>query len=156
MRIVFSLSIALLLGACATSTPASAPASNAQLVRSLYESFGRGDVKAILAALDPEVVWIAAEGNPYGGPEPFRGPQAVASGVFQRIGTEWNNFGVQPQEVIDGGEMVVVLGRYTGTFKSTGRPLDAQFAHVWTIRNGKVVKMQQYIDTAQFQRVMAR
>ncbi len=49
--------------------------------------------------------------------------------------------------------LVVVLGRYRGTNKATGRPLDAQLAHVWRVRDGKAVRFQQYTDTLQAARV---
>jgi ketosteroid isomerase-like protein len=52
-------------------------------------------------------------------------------------------------DVLDAGDRVVALGRYSGKFKKTGRAIDAQFAHVWTVRNGKVTAFQQYTDTAQ-------
>jgi len=127
--------------------------SNARLVSSLYEAFGRGDVPAVLGMFDQNLVWEEAEGSTYADKSPYRGPQAVAEGLFQRLGTEWNGFRVNPQQIIDGGETVVVLGRYAGTYKRTGKPLDSQFAHVWTVRNGRVVKFQQYTDTAQYARV---
>jgi uncharacterized protein len=44
----------------------------------------------------------------------------------------------------------VVEGRYRGTVKATGMPVDAQFAHVWHLRDGKVVRFQQYTDTGQW------
>lgn len=148
------LVISLLVSACATTAPINPATSNPQIVRSVYDSFARGDVSAVLAALDTDVVWTSAEGNPYADRSPYRGPQAIAEGIFRRIGSEWSSFAVDPQEFIDGGETVVVLGRYSGTYKATARPVDAQFVHVWTLRNGKIVQMRQYIDTAQFQRVM--
>ena len=57
------------------------------------------------------------------------------------------------EQIIDGGDTVVALGRYTATNNSTGKALDSQFAHVWGFRGGKVVRFQQYADTAQFARV---
>lgn len=144
----------ILFAACATADrPTAASTSNARLVSSLYEAFGRGDVPAVLGAFDQNVIWEEAEGSNYADKSPYRGPQAVAEGLFQRLGTEWNGFRVNPQQIIDGGETVVVLGRYAGTYKRTGKPLDSQFAHVWTVRNGRVVKFQQYTDTAQYARV---
>jgi ketosteroid isomerase-like protein len=49
--------------------------------------------------------------------------------------------------VIDAGDTVVMLGRYTGTYKGTGKALDAQVAHVWRARDGKVTGFQQHADT---------
>lgn len=71
-------------------------------------------------------------------------------GVFARIGTEWDGFAVSPKEVLDAGDTVVGHGYYSGKFRGTGRDVRAQFAHVFSSRNGKVVKFQQYTDTAQF------
>ena len=60
------------------------------------------------------------------------------------------NFVVLPEHFIEGGDTVVVEGRYRGKMKATGTPVDAQFAHVWQLRDGKVVRFQQYTDTKQW------
>lgn len=157
MRTTLSrLFVSLLLFGCATTPPtATSPAtvSNAQMVRSLYDAFGRGDVPTVLAAFDPNIVWVEAENSTYADHNPYRGPQGVAQGVFTRIGQDWNNFRLNIDQVVDGGDDVVVLGRYTASNKGTGQPLNAQFAHVWKVRNGKIVSFQQYTDTAQYARV---
>ena len=62
-------------------------------------------------------------------------------------------FAVYPGECHDAGSVVVVEARYTGTYKQTGKKLDAQVCHVWKIRDGKVTSFQQYVDTAQLQDV---
>jgi uncharacterized protein len=49
----------------------------------------------------------------------------------------------------------VAFGTYTGTHKATGREVQAQFAHVWGLREGKVVSFQQCTDTKQFADVVA-
>jgi ketosteroid isomerase-like protein len=74
----------------------------------------------------------------------------VLEGVFARIGQEWEWFSVTPIEVLDAGESVVGRGYYAGKYRQTGREVKAQFAHVFSFRNGKVVGFQQYTDTAQF------
>jgi ketosteroid isomerase-like protein len=50
---------------------------------------------------------------------------------------------------------IAVLGRYTATNSVTGKALDAQFVHVWTVEDGKVTQFQQYTDTAQYTAVSA-
>ena len=54
--------------------------------------------------------------------------------------------------MLDAGESVVGYGHYSGKYRETGRDVKAQFAHVFSFRNGKVVKFQQYTDTAQFEK----
>ena len=123
---------------------------NRSTVQGMYDAFGRGDIATVLAALDPEVEWWEAENFIYADNNPYVGPQAVLQGVFARIGAEWEGFSVSPKEVLDAGNTVVGHGYYGGKFRHTGRDVRAQFAHVFTFRDGKIVKFQQYTDTAQF------
>lgn len=130
--------------------------SNVQMMRDLYDAFGRGDIATVLAAMDPGIEWREAEGNPYepSDNKPWRGPGAVMQNLFARLATEWDGFTAHPREFYDAGSAVVVEGRYTGTYKQTGRKFDAQVCHVWTIRDGKITSFQQYVDTAQMHDVM--
>ena len=127
---------------------------NVELIRSLYEAFGRGDVPAVLASFAPDIRWQEAEGFVYADGNPYVGPDAILQGVFGRLATEWDGFTVTPDSYLDAGEAVVVQGHYTGAFKATGRPIRAQLAHVWTVRDGKIVAFQQYTDTFQFARAV--
>lgn len=120
---------------------------NVAIIRSIYRGFAEGDVAAVLGAMSPEIVWMEAENFPYADRNPYRGPEAVAAGVFARCIGEWNGFAVKMDDLIDGGDRVVALGRYSGEHKETGRRMSPQAAHVWTLRDGKVIAFQQYIDT---------
>lgn len=130
--------------------------ANRQLIHDLYEAFARGDAGAVLAGFHPEIRWLEAEHVGYDDRNPYHGPQQVGEGVFGRIGAEWEGFSVNPQQLIAEGDTVVALGRYTGRYRATGRSLDAQFVHVWTVSDGRVTAFQQYADTAQFGEVMGR
>ncbi|MBC7930201.1 MAG: DUF4440 domain-containing protein, partial [Rubrivivax sp.] len=55
---------------------------------------------------------------------------------------------------IDGGDAVVALGRYGGKYKATGKSFQANFAHVWKIREGKAVEFVQYTDTLLVRRAL--
>lgn len=142
--------------ACGAGQPAGSRGNNVALVRGLYDSFARGDVPAVLAALDSAVEWRAADGMIYADRSPFIGPDAVAQGVFQRVVADVDSLAVVPQNFIAAGDIVVVEGRYKGRVRATGVPIDAQFAHVYQIRNGKVVRLQQYTDTRQWASAVAR
>jgi ketosteroid isomerase-like protein len=119
--------------------------SNLNSVQGVYDAFAKGDIPAVLGFLSSDVAWTEAEGFPYGGT--YTGPEAVLEGVFVRLGTEWESFAAGPDEFIDGGDTVVVLGKYRGTYKATGKSFQANFAHVWKVREGKAVKFVQYVDT---------
>ena len=123
---------------------------NADVVRRLYDAFGRGDVATVLGAFDTAIEWREAESFRYADGNPYLGPAAIAEGVFQRLVADVENFTVVPATIIDGGDTVVAEGRYKGRVRATGKPVDAQFAHVWGFRNGKVTRFQQYTDTRQW------
>lgn len=125
---------------------------NVGLIRSLYEAFGRGEVPVVLAAMDPAIEWNEAENFPYADGNPYVGPEAILQGVFMRLATEWDGFCVNLEELHGAGDAVVATGRYGGAHRKTGTRISAQFAHVWKLRGGKVVRFQQYADTLQVTR----
>jgi hypothetical protein len=129
-------------------------ARSKEIMKQLYDAFAKGDVPAVLGALDPAIEWHEAEGYRYSDRNPYVGPQAIAEGVFQRLGTEMDDFRIAVQNMIESGDTVVVEGRYTGTVKETGTAIDAQFAHVWELKNGRVKRFQQYTDTDQWNAAM--
>lgn len=122
-------------------------AENVAVVKGIYEAFETGDVPAVVAALSPEVEWNEAENFPYSDGNPYRGPDAILGGVFARIGAEWDGFSVAPERFLDAGDTVIMTGRYTGSCKATGRAMNPQVAHFWTLEGGKVVRFQQLVDT---------
>jgi uncharacterized protein len=130
-------------------------AENVKTVEAMYKAFATGDVPTVLAALDPEVEWWEAENFIYADGNPYVGPQSVLTGVFMRLAMEWDGFAVTPKEVLDAGDTAIGQGIYSGTHKKTGKQARAQFAHFFTFRDGKIVKFQQYTDTAQFKEAVA-
>jgi uncharacterized protein len=127
--------------------------SSGTFIRNVYDAFARGDAASVLGALDASVRWTEADNFPYADRNPYIGPQQVGEGVFGRLMSEWDGFTIHIESIVDGGDTVVALGRYRATHKASGQPIDAQFAHAWTVRDGKIVRFQQYTDTLQFARV---
>jgi ketosteroid isomerase-like protein len=125
-------------------------ADNVDLVRGAYEAFARGDVGSVLGIFDENIEWNEAEHVPYWPGGSFVGPQAVLEGVFAPIAEDFDGFAIDVSRVVGCGETVLVEARYRGTVRATGKPLDAQVAHIWDIREDKVVRWQQYTDTWQF------
>ena len=129
---------------------------NVQTVRDAYDAFGRGDLPTVLGLMDPDIEWSEAEGNPYQpSGKAWRGQDAIVENLFVKIVEDYDGtFVIHPNEIYDAGDTVVVEARYTGTFKATGRQLDAQVCHIFKVRDGKVTSFQQFVDTAQMQDVM--
>jgi ketosteroid isomerase-like protein len=124
-------------------------ADSVAIVRSAYEAFEKGDVPTVLGLMDPGIEWSEAEHFPYWTGQPFVGPQAVLNGVFMRIGQDFDGFRIQVRRMVGAGDTVLVEARYLATARATGKKLDAQVAHVWDVRGGKLVRFQQYTDTWQ-------
>jgi ketosteroid isomerase-like protein len=131
-------------------------AGNVDVIRGAYEAFARGDVPTVLSAMAPDIEWNEAENFPYADGNPYVGPDAVVEGVFARLGQDWDGFSLKVEHVLDAGDNVVALGRYQAKHQETGADLDAQFAHIWWLKGGKVTRFQQYADTAQVLQVMGR
>ncbi|MDP8993981.1 MAG: nuclear transport factor 2 family protein [Pseudomonadota bacterium] len=130
--------------------------SSVEAARKLYHDFARGDVEAVLGSLHDDIEWYEAEGNPYQ-PDgtPFRGAQEIVEKLFARLAQEWESFSVAPRSFHEcRNGIVVVEGRYGGTFRETGRTLDCQVCHVLCYQDGKLRRFQQYVDTAQLRSVM--
>lgn len=124
------------------------------IASSFYDALGRGDVPAILSLLDPQVEWTEAERFPYYGGT-WHGPQAVLANLIVPLSGEWNGFSAKAHDFIAEGDRVVALGTYSGTFKKTGRSFSAAFAHVWTVRDGKITRFNMHTDTAKVLEALA-
>ncbi len=129
---------------------------NSDLLKNLYEAFGKGDMPTVLGAMHAQINWREAEGHPYQpGGDAWVGPNEVLNKLFVRLGEEWDGFAVRAKAYHESDDhTVTVEGRYTGTYKGTGKELDSPFCHVWHVQDGKVDHFQQYTNTAAFQEVM--
>ena len=123
-----------------------------EVVKGAYAAFAKGDVPGVLGTFDSEIEWYEAEGMPYGGLH--RGGEAIAQNVFAPLAEDVEAFAVTPEEFIASGDAVAVVARYTGTGKGTGKRLDQTVVHVWDVRNGKIARFRQFIDTVKFAEVV--
>ena len=123
-----------------------------EIIRGAYAAFAKGDIPTVLGALAANVIWIEAEGGPYGGT--YVGPNAVLENVFMKIGGEWDAYAAVPDEFIANDNTVVALGNYSGKYKATGKSFTAPFVHVWKFLDGKVISFQQHTDTVVHRRPM--
>ena len=93
--------------------------NNVNIARAAYEAFARGDLEAVLENFHTDVEWHAAEGLPWGGVH--KGRDAVAQDVFGALMAAFDGFSLNLDNFIDGGDFVVVLGRYGATARQTSR-----------------------------------
>ncbi|BDG01494.1 nuclear transport factor 2 family protein [Anaeromyxobacter oryzae] len=118
-----------------------------EVVRRFYEVLARGDVLALVGMLAPRLEWTEAERFPYHGGT-WHTPEEVVQGLLAPLERDWEAFSARPVSSVAEGERVVSLGAYRGKYRKTGRSMTAPFAHVWTVRDGKIAGFVQYTDTA--------
>ena len=119
---------------------------------SLYRAVAAGDVPTLMSLLDDEVEWTEAAGFPCAGT--YCGPQAVLGGVFARLGSEWDGYKAEPSQFVAEGDEVVSLGTYSGTYKATGKSFSARFAHAITVKDNKIVRFEQVVDSAEVNKAL--
>ena len=123
---------------------------NLSIIDSAYKAFANGDIPAVLAKLDANVIWNEAEGNKYADGNPYKGPDAVLNGVFARLGAEHEYFNLKDIQLHEmSNDQVLATLRYQAKIKINGANYDTQAAHLWTLKDGKVIGFQQFVDTKQ-------
>jgi uncharacterized protein len=128
--------------------PSTTPTTeNGRTIAGMYEAFGRGDVEHVLAQIDPEVDWIETEASNIPTHGRFSSPQEVLQNVFAKVPEHFERFELHPELWIESGDDVVVTGRVRARTRS-GRDLDAPYAHVFSFRDGKVSRNDNFHDTA--------
>jgi len=124
--------------------------AKAEYVKKLYNAFAEGDVETVMAGFAEDIEWNEAENFVYSDGNPYVGGAAIGEGVFARLGSEWEYWNLENLQIFNvDTNMVLATGRYKALNKASGKELDAQFAHLWTLRDSLVSSFQQYTDTKQ-------
>jgi ketosteroid isomerase-like protein len=128
--------------------------SNVEIVRKMYADFAAGDFEALLEALDPEIEWAEPELEylPYTGLT--KGRDQVLANVFPNIPKTYEKLVFIPEELIDGGDVVTVMGPATAK-GPYGDEETFRFAHVVRLRDGKVVRFDHFVDTHKIARTLS-
>jgi len=121
--------------------------ANVLLIEELYAAFGRGDAVAVLNLLDPQAD-LEFEGPstiPWAGN--WHGRDGWAK-FFQTLGENADEVTLKMEPFAAQGDHVVTIGRYRARVKATGQRIDSPLAHLWTIRNGMVLRCLELTNTA--------
>ena len=127
---------------------------NIQIAKKAYADFSRGDIPAVLDAMDVNVEWVTPDiGIRPGGT--YQGKAGVAQ-FFQQVNEAWEFQSFDAREYIASGDQIAVRGSYTSTSRDTGRTALCEWVMIWKLRDGKVVHFQEYTDTAALRDALTR
>jgi len=119
--------------------------SHTELVKKFYELFKVHDMQSYMQMCDESIEWKVMDGMPEGGT--FVGKTAAFDGYFPKMLSHFEEFHAVPEQFFESGHSVIVLGRYTGVGKATGKSFESPFAHIYTIKDSRIVRFRQYADT---------
>jgi ketosteroid isomerase-like protein len=115
---------------------------NVEIVRRVYEGWSRGDFSEA-DLFDPEIEFEMVDW-PHSGRS--RGLAAMRETWLTTL-SAWEDFRATPEELIDNGHNVLVLNHISGRGRGSGADVSALTATVWTVENGRVVRLALYWDT---------
>lgn len=117
-----------------------------ELVQSLFEAFGKGDIKFILERLAPNCRWvIPGQGIPVSGA--YQGREGAAQ-FFQKLSETQKVLRFEPHEYFTNGDDVVALGFEENEVISTGKKAVSNWAMLFRIRDGLVTHYEAFFDTS--------
>jgi ketosteroid isomerase-like protein len=116
---------------------------NVEVVRAIYEAWAQHGLEAGLRYLDPGVEWDLSRRAV--DPGVYRGHDGVRDYV-RGIREAYAGMGSTVEDVVDAGDKVVALLVFHGEGRKSGATVQARIANVWTLRHGKVVRMQYFGD----------
>jgi ketosteroid isomerase-like protein len=141
--IIYSLAMLLALSSCSLNKKAM---TNLEIIKSTYEGkTSEENGKNLAKYVADDISWTEAKGFPYAGT--YIGLDNVTKNVFSRLGSEWIDYKFTPEDYIASDDKVVAYGTYTGTYKQTGKSFEARVAHIWKLKNTKIVSFEQFVDS---------
>jgi ketosteroid isomerase-like protein len=118
---------------------------NVQIVKDFFAAMGSRDMQGLLALVAEDIEWIVpGEDWPLAGTH--RGHKGLEN-LLQKANETVETSYPKPPEFVAQGDRVLVVGVATGKIKATNRAFTDDWVFAITVRNGKVTKIREYIDT---------
>jgi ketosteroid isomerase-like protein len=118
---------------------------NVKLVKDFFAAMGSHNKQDLLALAAEDIEWIIpGEDWPLAGTH--RGHAGLAA-VLKKASDELETQYPKPPEFVAQGDRVLVIGVATGKIKATNKPFRDEWVFDITVRDGKVTKIREYIDT---------
>jgi ketosteroid isomerase-like protein len=124
---------------------------NVEILRDAYEALNDGDVERALAALDEDAEWSEHSDLPEAGT--YRGRNAIRT-FHESFLESWQDFDQEMEELLTGGPCVLIMLRSRQRGKGSGIAVEAQYAHLWTMEEGRGVRVDAYFDRGEALRAL--
>jgi ketosteroid isomerase-like protein len=118
---------------------------NVEVVRESCEAWLRGDLGASFEALDSGVVWDTTRFEGWMESRTYLGTDAVRVFLEEWLGM-WDSYEARFDEFVDAGDRVVVRWSQRMVGRGSGVPVELDSAQVWTLRDGRVIRIDNYTD----------
>ncbi|MFZ0599496.1 MAG: nuclear transport factor 2 family protein [Flavobacterium sp.] len=140
---MISLIILIVLSGCSLNKN---DMTNLEIIKSTYEGKTSEENGQNLAKyVSKDISWTEAKGFPYAGT--YIGLENITKNVFNRLGSEWIDYKFTPEDYVASDDKVVAFGNYSGTYKITGKSFTARVAHIWKLKDHKIISFEQFVDT---------
>jgi len=118
------------------------PSANRELVDEVYRRTNARDLR-VAELLHPQVEWYWPEETVE--KSQYEGRQEVTRG-FSTWNRAWDEFQMDPEEIIEDGDDLLVVARYSGTGAESGVPIEAAVAHLIRVKDGRVYRWWMFGD----------
>jgi ketosteroid isomerase-like protein len=117
---------------------------NIQTVKDFFAAIGRGDKEALLALVAEDIEWIIP-----GKDWPLAGTRHGHAGLMDLLETASKSVetSTEPREFVAQGDRVLVVGFARGRIKATNKVFEDDWIFAITVRNGRLTKIREYVDT---------
>ena len=119
---------------------------NLQLVQQAYGYFKTGNLPALLGQMDPNIEWQLPK-IPNARISGTRHGRGQVQEFFGTLATDQETISFEPREFVAQGDTVVAIGHCEWRVKETGKAFESDFVHVFTVRNGAVVRFRELLDS---------
>lgn len=121
--------------------------SSLEAVRSFYVAIGEANMEKLFSLLSEDIEWrlVGPSTIPYFGT--YSGIEEVKK-FFAILDKSERVDGFHPLEFLEGANTVTVLGRESCCSKVSGKSFQTEWAHIFTVYDGKITRFVEYTDTA--------
>jgi ketosteroid isomerase-like protein len=116
---------------------------NVEILKRAYEALNRGEIESALDVLEPDAEWQEHSDLPEA--DTYRSREAIREFLLAYLDS-WEEFHQETEDLIESGDRVAVLLRMAAKGKGSGIEVEGRYAHLWTMRGGRGIRVDAYAD----------